>query len=106
MEKTYSATLFTKSYKTKEGKAFSKYLLRIGEKTFSTILKGDLSARIKAEHWDLPSVVTFSDREYFVKTETFVKDGETCKKPVVVLLAIRDHKPTEFKKVTIEDILE
>lgn len=106
--------LYTKSYKTKDGKDFIKYLFR-SEKghTFSVTLTKKMRATIDLEDWEMPQMVTFDLDERvgdvdvnFTKVESYESnDGELKERDILVLGHVASHEKTEFEHKNADDRL-
>ena len=106
MAKETKGLLYTKSYPTKKGTMFKKYLFK-SEKghTYAVNLSKDLSALIDYEKWDFPQVVSMLDEDYFIKRTTYTnKDGEIRDSFKMIITNIRSHEKGKFESIHLEDI--
>lgn len=101
-----SGLLYTKSYPTKKGTTFKKFLFK-SEKghTYAVSLSKDLASLIDYEKWDMPQSVTLADEDYFIKRTTYTnKDGEVRDSFKMVITNIRTHEKGKFESLHLEDI--
>lgn len=98
--------LYTKSYPTKKGTIFTKYLFKSERgHTYSVNLSKDLSTLIDYEKWDFPQLVTLYDEDYFIKRTTYTnKDGEVRNSFKLVITNVQFHEKGKFESIHLDDI--
>lgn len=96
--------LYSKSFKTKSGGNFTKFLAKHGDKTYDVVISRRFVSSVSDYHeWQLPESVTLSEDDYFIKDKEYTrKDGTKGTKMVLVLLGCQGHEPTKFEKRSFE----
>lgn len=106
MASTIKGLLYTKSYPTKKGTTFTKWLFK-SEKghTYAANLSKDLQTLIAYEKWDMPQQIELAPEGYFIKKTQYTnKDGEVRDTFKMVIVNILSHSKGNFETIHLEDI--
>ena len=98
--------IYVKTYPTKKGTTFDKYLFKSEKgKSYPVTFSKALTARITLENWGFPQAVEIESDKYFMKKTTWAdSDGVLRDSYKIVILDILDHAKAEFESIHLEDI--
>ena len=98
--------LYTKTYPTKKGTSFTKYLFKSSKgNTYTATLGKNVKNLINYEGWNFPQSITLDDEDYFMKKNTFTdKNGEIRDSYEIVITSIFEHEQAKFESIHLEDI--
>lgn len=99
----YTVLVYTKIIKTKDGKNFPKYLLRLGEKVMDCNIETNTRKLLEGEALQkgikVPFKITIDDTQYFIKSRKYTnKVGEIVEQDTIALLGYSSLEQGEFPK--------
>lgn len=99
----YKVLVYTKNIKTKDGKTFPKYLLRIGGKVMDCNIETNTRKLLEGEAIQkgikMPFSITIDGDMYFIKTRKYTnKVGEVVEQDTIAILDYYNLEQGEFPK--------
>lgn len=99
--------LYVKKFNNAKGGTFEKHFASYNGIVMEAQLTKITRPKIEAEKLNWPVKLDLDEEDYFIKEKTFTrKDGSEGTKEVLVILDYQNAEQGEFKKKTLDDLVE